>query len=291
MAFTEKKKDMFPIAVSAIAAKKALENVIEDVYKLAKGNIRDRVKNWRTKSKISNLYKGIASVRKVKTILNVEKEVDILKFYYPSKIESRCRQKPIPITDLDDLPYKGNLVIQGIVGLGKSILFRYLTWQELVKGNVIPVFAELRNIKNNQTLIDYLLEEMELLGLELDRRTFAFIAKQGKVVLFLDGFDEIAEMNRRRILSEIERLANRYEEIRILISSRPNSDIVFSPSFRVFNLSPLQGIEYEKVLTRMVGNPKIASKIIEQIRRSESKIPSLLISPPYGGIVTRALQN
>ena len=79
-----------PIAAiaSAVAAKKALGNIIDDIYDLGKTQFGQQIKRWKTKSKIETLYKKIKHVRKVKTVWQVEKEVDLLFKFYGIKIHN-----------------------------------------------------------------------------------------------------------------------------------------------------------------------------------------------------------
>ncbi len=260
---------------SAAAAKKALGVLIEDIYNSAKGEAQKRIKQWKTKNKIDNLYTKAKNVRKVKTIWQVEKEVDLQKFYCPSKII--CDKKRITINHLDDFSYGGNVVVQGTVGQGKSIFFRYLTAMELAKGSAIPLFIELRRIRPKQTLKEHLLDELKSLGLDVDLSTFSFLAEQGKLILFLDAFDEVKESQRTTLIDEIEHMAKRYDDLRIFISSRPDSGIAHSPFFRVFELAALKGNEYQYVIQKAAHNSKISDEIVSLVQ--QSTIAHLLTTP------------
>jgi hypothetical protein len=262
---------------AALAAKKALENVIDDAYQLGKDQLGKQIKAWRTKAKIDTLYKKLKDVRRVKTIWQAEKEVDLMDFYYPSKIKVGEEEKVI--RQLEDLNYQGNVVVEGTIGQGKSIFFRYLTSQEMLKGKAIPLFVELRRIRENETIVDHLVDEVQSLGLQVDSKTLLFLAQHGKVILFLDAFDEVSENRRASLITEIERLIKRYDKLRVLISSRPHSGIAASPLFRVFKLCPLAQGEYENVIPCMVKDQKQAREITKIIEHSKKGISRLLTTP------------
>ncbi len=263
--------------IGAAAAKKALGKVLDDIYDLAKLEIKKRIRRWRTKRKIDTLYTKLRNVRLVKTIWQAERAVDLLKFYHPSRLKIDG-ERPI-INDLSDVPYEGNVVIQGTVGLGKSIFFRYLTSREMVKGEALPVFVELRRVKEGQRLVERVVEEVKSLGVDIDEQIFVFLADEGKIVLLLDGFDEVREGDRARLIDEMECLAKRHERLRMLISSRPNGGIENSAFFRVFDLSPLKGDEYKDLIAKLADDPKTLSAIIKQITASKGKIEQLLTTP------------
>jgi len=275
----EQKDKSMPVTttVTAAVAKRGLERVVDDIYGAAKGNLKRRVARWRTKAKIDTLYKKTRQVRFVKTIWQVEKEVDLQEFYHPTKLRVESGRRTI--NDLSDIGYDGNVVVQGFVGQGKSIFLRYLTSREMVKGRAIPLFVELRRVQKGQKLVEHLLEELGSLGLGTEEDTLLFLCDQGEVVLFLDGFDEVSESQRTGIITEIEHLAKRYDRLRILISSRPNSGIANSPFFRVFELSPLEGDEYEQVVARIAHSDEIAQNIIDGVRKERGDVRELLTTP------------
>lgn len=260
---------------TAAVAKKALENVVDDLYSLGKGKLRAHFKRWKAKGKIDTLYKKLKNVRFVKTIWQAEREVDLASFYYPIKI--KIDNKRTTIHDISDFDYDGNIIVQGTAGQGKSIFFRYLTAIELAKGNAIPLFVELRRLGKTRTLLAHLLKEIKVLGLDVDRPTFHFLAKNGKIVLFLDGIDEVKEGNRTELITEIENLTKQFESLRVFITSRPHSGIANSPYFRVFKLSPLLEKEYEGVIRRQSVSKEIADSIISGVNKSNIK--KLLTTP------------
>lgn len=265
------------VAISAVAGKKGLERIIGNIYDTSKGQLRMRFKRWKTKKNIGTLYTQIKKIRRVKTILQPEKVVDLMKFYYPSKILIDGKRKTIK--DISELSWEGNIVIKGTVGQGKSIFFRYIASREMVKGNAVPLFAELRRIKKNHRLVDHLVDEANALGLKgLDEETFFWLAEQGKVILLLDGFDEVPEEQRLDLITEIELLSRTYEKMQILVSSRPNSGIEKSPFFSVFELDELKNNEYEDAI-RVMAEQSAAESIVEAVRLAPSNVREMLTTP------------
>lgn len=262
---------------SAVAVKKAVEKIVEDIYELGKGTLTKQLNRWRAKAAIDGAYKKLRHLRNVKTIWQVEKEVDIANFYYPSRV--LVDEKPLAVNDVDDLPHDGNLIIEGTVGQGKSIFFRYLASRELMRGRVLPLFVELRRVRDGQSLAQHLCGELTTLGLDADDETLNFVAQQGRLMLFLDGFDEVPEARRADLVSDIERFARRHEKTRVLISSRPNSGIAASALFRVFHLAPLTGKDYEGVVHCLAHSKALSTAIVEGVRRIGKSVISLLTTP------------
>lgn len=117
------------LLASGIAAKKAIEHVVTDLYNLAKSEGGFQLKKWTATSHIDSVYTKARAIRLVKTILQPEKAVDLSSFYYPSKI--RVEKNRVTINRFSDFGYDGNILIEGTVGQGKSIFLRYLASVEL----------------------------------------------------------------------------------------------------------------------------------------------------------------
>jgi len=264
-------------AGSAIAAKKAIERLTEDVYDLVKKDLGKQFRRWRTKAGVDTLYTKIKNIRNVKTILQPEKAVDLFKFYYPIKVKFRKELKAVH--ELSGLGVEKRIVIQGTVGQGKSIFLRYLTSREMIKGNAIPLFVELRRVRKNETLIEHLVSETQAIGLkDIDSDTLEWLADKNKLILFLDAFDEVPEDKRQELITDIERIAKAHDSLQIIISSRPNSGIESSALFRVVEMARLEESEYEEVIKKM-ADESVAENIIKAVKTSRSSVRGLLTTP------------
>jgi predicted NACHT family NTPase len=110
------------------------------------------------------------------------------------------------------------------VGQGKSIFLRYLAARELTLGEWVPVFMELRRLTGTRSVADQVVEELKSLGLaHATREVFEALAASGHLVLLLDGFDEVDEARVSELLSELESLAFRWPNLRLVATSRPDS--------------------------------------------------------------------
>jgi hypothetical protein len=266
------------LLASGIVAKKAIENVVTDLYELAKSEGGFQLRRWTASHQIDSVYKKARAIRLVKTILQPEKEVDLSSFYYPSKVQVDNKQR-VTISRLSDFGYDGNILIEGTVGQGKSIFLRYLASVELFNSRRVPAFIELRRLRQGQSLLSSVLDELKALGFDMDEKLFGVFATKGRIILCLDAFDEVKEELRQDLLLEIELLSRKFEELRIVVTSRPNLGISTSPLFRVFHLSPLQEKEYEEVLTRLAHDELTAQAIIKGIRKDAAQVAKLLTAP------------
>ncbi len=230
------------------------------------------------KSNISDVYLKASNVENVKTIWQVDKNINLNEFYYPSKI--LVSGNKVLVDSLNSFPPNGKVIIQGIAGQGKSILLRYLAGKELKDGNKIPLFIELRKVSNKLTLERLILESISELGIDIDASQLSYIFKSNKFSLILDAFDEIPEKEIKATITYLEYLCSKYFSQQVIISSRPNSDIQMVTYFNVYNLAPLGPKDFTPILTKFFDNQKsIIDEIILSINKNTSNIEELLTTP------------
>lgn len=283
-----------PLIETGLAAKRLVESVVSDLYELAKSQAGTRIKRWKAASHLNTISERIRGIRLVKTIWQIEKEVDLTKFFCPPKIylgqgpfttktdqlaDPKLRQRRVPINQLADLGYEGNCLLEGTVGQGKSILLRYLASVDFCLNRRIPIFIELRRMKSDTTLLSLALQELKALGFEMDEELFSVFAKNGRIALFLDAFDEVKEEFRADLLADLQNLIREHDRLTVIMTSRPGSGAASSPFLRVFRLSELQEKEYKDVIHKMAHDEATAQAIITGIDKDTKNIAELLTTP------------
>ncbi len=113
----------------------------------------------------------------------------------------------------------------------------------------------------------------------MDQRVFESLANAGKIILFLDAFDELAESQQPRIIRELEILTKTSEGLRVVVTSRPDRPISTCSFFWVFKLAPLKDKEYETVIRRMAQDDKVSASIIKGVSHSQQSVRALLTTP------------
>lgn len=262
---------------SAAALKKGVEIMLTTIGRSAGEGLPAKLNKWKAAKSIKGATDRLSQVRMVKTIWQIDRAVDLLNFYYPSKLMVGDERRQI--SRLEDVPCTGNVVIQGTVGQGKSIFLRYLTTVEAVDGTCLPLFVELRRIRAGENLLDYVIREICALELVADLEVFEYLAARGLILLFLDAFDEVKEERRQELVTELELLARKHPALRIVITSRPGTGIERSTAFRVFELCQLDRTDLDGVIMRVCDDTSTATRIIAGLTNSGHPIYSLLTTP------------
>ena len=231
-------------------------------------------RNQNIENSLKTLSTRITEVVKVKTFYQIDDHIDLHDFYIPTNLDFILGD----IGFIRDIS-KRSIVLEGTVGQGKSIFMRYLTYQEAQQGQRLPVFFELRRLENDQNLEEAICSTISSWIPLFTKEHFNKVAGSGNLVLFLDGFDEVPYEKVQNLINELERWGERYPEMQLVISARPESEIQKSHDFKVHRLSSYTFTEQEKLIDKLVKDGEIQEVLKKAIQSSSTEIQQLLQTP------------
>ncbi|WP_350315795.1 NACHT domain-containing protein [Pectobacterium aroidearum] len=159
---------------------------------------------------------------KTKTIDGRNNTFFIDDIYHSAHLVNKKNEK-VSIENIIDV-VEGKIVnIIGVAGQGKSTLMKKILLETIRNGKRLPFFIELRNLEN-KTIIDKIKEILLGFGVKSDNETIESALSSSRLVLLLDGFDEISFERRKAVYQEIENIKSRLKTP-IIISSRPFTEI------------------------------------------------------------------
>jgi hypothetical protein len=122
---------------------------------------------------------------------------------------------------------KQYLMVLGQPGAGKSTFLRKIGLEALkgkkgeFKPDCIPVFIELKSFRSSQIDIEKLIvEEFSICGFPSSEQFIAKALEQGKLLILLDGLDEVPTVNTNEVISKIQNFVDRYYKNRFIVSCR-----------------------------------------------------------------------
>jgi hypothetical protein len=137
--------------------------------------------------------------------------------------QQKC-QKQSGLKIANDKQY---LMVLGQPGAGKSTFLRKMGLEALKgkKGGLerarIPVFIELKSFKSSQIDIEELIvKEFTICGFPFSKEFIAKALEQGKLLILLDGLDEVPTVNTDEVISKIQDFVDRYYKNRFIVSCR-----------------------------------------------------------------------
>lgn len=142
------------------------------------------------------------------------------------------------------------LMVLGKPGAGKSTFLRYLAiacCKEEFLPNHIPVLLELRSIPNANRflLLNKLLDAIQREFQFTSRKQVEDILKNGRVLLLLDGLDEVADRLRRNVQDQIDSFAKNYRNTRIILTCRTQTVEYILPNFKYVEIADFNSEQVE----------------------------------------------
>jgi len=122
---------------------------------------------------------------------------------------------------------KQYLMVLGQPGAGKSTFLRKIGLEALkgkkggFKHDCLPVFIELKSFTSSQIDIEKLIvEEFSICGFPSSEQFIAKALEQGKLLILLDGLDEVLTVNTNEVISKIQNFVDRYDKNSFIVSCR-----------------------------------------------------------------------
>ncbi len=146
---------------------------------------------------------------------------------------------------------------------------RHLCLREGERPHYIPIFIEFRYLKYEKSLREELFDQINEFGVELDDILFDYLAQSKKLLFILDGFDEIPNLARQKISRDLETIARTYPDLKIIVSSRPDSGMGSSVYFNKYKISYLNLEQQHAFINHLYNNQQQAKEIIDILIESK----------------------
>lgn len=210
------------------------------------------------------LTKHVSRTIKIRTIHSSEKDVYLNEIYHALSIRNMESNQTIKIKDGFFIENENLNNIIGFAGQGKSTILRKLFIEQLKHGEKIPFFIELNKAEKSGVL-----KQLELIliecGIKTTEEKLENLLSSGKIILLLDGFDEISPSNRRPMIDEIISI-HRKNNVQIITTTRPETEICHEANISNYKVEKLKRADILAIIKKLNSstnyfNDDITSKI------------------------------
>ena len=160
------------------------------------------------------------------------------------------------------------ILIVDRAGMGKSTLIKRMFVDVCEKGDKLPIYIELRRITTEDTLIQYIEEVLSLVP--QGKEKLIEDLKDGNIVLFFDGFDEVRSENRHKIRTGIMDFVDNYQNCTTIITSRPEDTFQDFVGFNTYTINPLTINESYILLKKHDTTEPISDQLIKKLNLREN---------------------
>lgn len=219
--------------------------------------------------------KYVSKYMKMRTLHSAESDVYLDEIYSPLTLKVQSNDDEIIIGDNITLSFSRVINIIGIAGQGKSTILRKLFLEELKRGERFPFMIELRRIEET-TIIQYFKQQLKDIGLVFNDDDVGILLQSKKVIMMLDGYDEIASKNRQKMLVEITQLKARYN-CDVIVTSRPGTEICSEVDVVNLKVKKLEIGEIISIISKLDRKNEIEE--LPAIVRNNKQLQETLVSP------------
>ncbi|RCJ42754.1 histidine kinase [Nostoc minutum NIES-26] len=250
-----------------------------------------KVLGMREPVKLETVYTAVQfldndAIRSFESIENLE------EFYRKAnsrKFQSQDKGKQEGIKVANEKQY---LMVLGGPGAGKSTFLRKMGLETLkgkeggIKHACIPVFLELKRFTSSDNNIEqFIIEEFHNCGFPSPERFTAKALEEGKLLIFLDGLDEIPTKILTEAISKIQNFVDKYYKNRFIASCRTAahrsgfrrfSDVAIAD----FDNAQIQQFIYNWFNSEADKQAKTGEKCWELLQKSENTAAKELVHTP-----------
>ncbi|ABM04123.1 putative signal transduction protein with Nacht domain [Psychromonas ingrahamii 37] len=250
-----------------------LDGLVDDLVKSATGKVKEKISEAFAINKLQYFKDNVARIGQVKTILHPDSIVHLTDIFFDQAVLFNDEY----IESFSQFGDK-QVLVEGGPGQGKSLYLRKLCLKEGTGNSYIPIFIEFRNLRYKNKLKEEIMDAIEDLGVKLDNTLFDFLAKSEKILLLLDGFDEVPNNERKRVARELETIVRTYPKLRVVISSRPDSGMGSSFYFSKKKISPMTLVTQQDFVKHLYKADR-QSESINNILSNSSFISEITTTP------------
>ncbi|MBW4579785.1 MAG: NACHT domain-containing protein [Tildeniella nuda ZEHNDER 1965/U140] len=180
------------------------------------------------------------------------------------------------------------LMVLGGPGVGKSTFLRKVGLEALKRKNgalqheCVPVFLKLQDFNSKEiAIVDLIVKEFETCGFPEPKKFTDAALEKGKLLILLDGLDEVPTENVDYVIAEIGNLVDRYSNNRFIASCRIAAYKGGFQRFKDLAMAAFDDTQIEEFIRHWFrSEPEIATQCWDLLKQSESAAAKELAQTP-----------
>ena len=209
-----------------------------------------KVLGMREPVKLESVYTAVQFLNDdaIRSFASIEKLEKSYREAKTRKLKSEDCQKQPGIKVANEKQY---LMVLGGPGAGKSTFLRKMGLEALkgkkggFKYGCIPVFIELKRFASSEINIEkFIIEEFRTCNFPVPEKFTAKALEQGKLLILLDGLDEVPSQNLTETINQIQNFVDKYDQNRFIASCRTAA---YRHNFRRFSDVAMADFDDEQI--------------------------------------------
>lgn len=263
----------------ALMAKPFIEGVIKEVVipkvKAFCENVSDGVKMDfipKTDQFQEYLFRSYKKYGIINTLVQNNHQVELKNIYIPLTL----RSVNSTITDgqilIDGFPKaflkdNRNILITDTAGMGKSTLTKRMFLDVIDSKCGIPIYVELRRLDYEHDLVSEIIQQLNSLSKEVDKKLILKLFQTGDFVFFFDGYDEIPIKELPFVTRDIQDFVEKAGEHNYyILTSRPDNSLACFGNFQTMNICSLTKRQSYELLRKLDNNGETSRMLVDKLK-------------------------
>jgi hypothetical protein len=154
------------------------------------------------------------------------------------------------------------------------------------------VFIELRKLRGDVGIPEYIINELNPIDDEIDKNFILKLIKEGGFIFFLDGYDEIPFKERDKVTSNLQDFISKAGDNLFILTSRPDSSLPSFADFQEFAIDPLDTEEAFELLRKYDNKGRLSGEIISKLRGDTiNKVQDFLTNPLLVSLLYKSYEH
>ena len=207
--------------------------------------------------------------------------------YIPLSIirDDYLRRKDKEQVKIDKYPVElvrnyNKILITDTAGMGKSTLTKRLFLDVIENGHGIPIYIEMRRLKEGRPILLEIQEQINSLSKEFDSKLLLEFIQTGGFIFFLDGYDEISLEDRISVTTNVQDFISKAGNNVFILTSRPEQALSSFGDFQTFSISPLTKKEAYELLRKYDNQGPTSKQLIDELKSGQYEMINEFLKNP-----------
>ncbi len=262
----------------ALMAKPFIEGVVKEVVipkvKAFCENVSDGVKMDfipKTDQFQEYLFRSYKKYGIINTLVQNNHQVELKNIYIPLTLrpENSIIGEQILIDGFPKAFLKDNrnILITDTAGMGKSTLTKRMFLDVIDSKCGIPIYVELRRLDCEHDLVSEIIQQLNSLSKEVDKKLILKLFQTGDFVFFFDGYDEIPIKELPFVTRDLQDFVEKAGENNYyILTSRPDNALVSFGNFQTMNICSLTKRQSYELLRKLDNNGETSRMLVDKLK-------------------------
>ncbi|MBN1998809.1 SUMF1/EgtB/PvdO family nonheme iron enzyme [candidate division KSB1 bacterium] len=227
---------------------------------------------------VDEYCKAVVNDYHILSMIEVERSFDMDGIYIPLTVHCEPESQPVCTKEKIQHPFKDrdltaldllklsekNIVVLGEPGMGKTTMLQYLAFNTGKKKSHLPIFVKLSDFgKTDKSLESFLLSAVSAyISGPAMQSAVQNSFMNNRALILLDGLDEVRRENYSTVVSRIRAFVSRYENCRVIITSRKAGFMGHKLPYPVYEIDKLPIKKIEEFIGKWFEKPDSLVKCI-----------------------------